>query len=100
MPTPPTSPTPPAALAAAWQRFDAAWEQCRTANGSILIYAVALDAMEYLLASRRACVEAGWREVWLSSETMAEYRICTLLERPSKSLVELLARDLALGVDS
>ena len=42
----PTSPTPPAALAAAWQRFDAAWEQCRTANGSILIYAAALDGRD------------------------------------------------------
>ena len=66
-PTPPTSPTPPAALAAAWLRVEEAWDWLATApfgDATLAAHELVLTTVGDLLASRRACVEAGWRGVW------------------------------------
>ena len=76
MPTTPTSPTPPAALAAAW---DGVVDELRKYDDPHSVVDDPRWVVKYLrklLAARRACVESGWREVWLAPETV------TLLQGP------------------
>ena len=78
-----TSPTPPAALGAAWQRVEEACAgyaklatsaECETLTSDeheTKVYAMERAAVSTMygvlryLAARRACVEAGYRECWV-----------------------------------
>ena len=80
------SPTPPAAVEAAWRRVE-------DAKNTVLCVGLAL-AVDALLAARRACVAAGYREVWLAPETV---KAMQLYEETDETVaaVRLVARDLA-----
>jgi hypothetical protein len=91
-----TSPPDPATLARAVEdaadAVEEAWDRCRTANGSILVYSDALDKVERLLVQRRAARESGLVPCWLAADPIRMLRVVTPALR---ELCPELLRDLA-----